>query len=658
MKTVRAKLFVVYGAFALMSVFGIVATLILFGNYLTQKALDEGLRAASGRFETRLDLSKKMMMALAETIAGKPSVANAMAQRDRVLLAQETLPVFNILKKEVGLKQFQFHTAPATSFYRAHKPAKFGDDLSSFRHTVVEVNKMGKRVVGLERGRAGYGIRAVVPVRYQGQQVGSVEMGGSLQAVIKGFTDGSGIKAAVFQLSAGDGKISAFGVQAAKISTFEEDIDPEMIAAVHDADKRVHLLNSDIFGGRYALELFTINDFRGKPAMIAMVGIDKTAYASTGTIITWLALALGLSAIIGNLGIFYWLDRSIFVRFGALTGQISSLAGGDTNIQPENDGCEDEIAAMSLAITVLRDHAIEQKRLEREVALDVEEKQQHQREIEALIATFRQDIGAGFEKMSSNASQLDETARELAGAAESSRERSSAARLAAGETSQNVQSVATAAEELTASISEIAHQINMTDQMVDKTSQMAQDADGKITGLAQNAAEIGEVLTLIKDIAEQTNLLALNATIEAARAGDAGRGFAVVASEVKDLATQTAKATEDISARVSSIQAGTDSSVKAIRAITDNMGDLSENTTAISAAAEEQGVTTSDISENIVTAADRTQGLAQSITHMDGTMDQTASSAGQVLESANEMASEVEQLRGTVDLFLSSVKAA
>jgi methyl-accepting chemotaxis protein len=187
---------------------------------------------------------------------------------------------------------------------------------------------------------------------------------------------------------------------------------------------------------------------------------------------------------------------------------------------------------------------------------------------------------------------------------------------------------------------------------------MARDADGKITALAENAAQIDEVLALIKDIAEQTNLLALNATIEAARAGEAGKGFAVVASEVKTLATQTARATEEIGGRVSSIQAGTDSSVAAIRAITSNMNDLSQNTSAISAAAEQQGVTTSDISGNILVAADRTKSLADAVTHMDGTMETTADSATHVLSSANTVASEVDELRITVEQFLENVKAA
>ena len=659
MRTIRSRLFLVYGIFAFLSVLGIAAALILSGNYLTKTALDTELDSATARFETRLRASKKMMMALAETIAKKPSIGKAFAERDLATLEKESLPVFKMLKKEVGLKQFQFHTAPATSFFRAHKPAKHGDDLSSFRHTVVSVNKTGERVVGLEKGRAGYGIRAVVPVKYKGKQVGSVEMGGSLQASIKKFTNSSGIKAAVFQLSNNAVEFSTFDVKGSKISTFDKEIDPKKIAAFDLSKNHVRLLdNNNIVGEQYAVQLFTINDFQGKPAMVAVVGIDKSAFDSTSTLIIYLVILLGVAAFLSNLAIFFWLDRSIFVRLASLTGLISRLAKGDTDIHPENDSRQDEIAAMSSAVNILRDNAIERRHLEEEAAKDVEYKQEHQHEVEKLIARFREEIGQGLEKMASNAKQMDEVARELADTAQSSRERSGVARMAAGEASQNVQSVATAAEELTASIEEIARQINHTDEMVAKTSDMAQNADSKITELAEDAAEIGEVLTLIKDIAEQTNLLALNATIEAARAGDAGRGFAVVASEVKDLATQTAKATEEISGRVSSIQSETTSSVEAIRAITGNMADLAQNTTAISAAAEEQGVTTSDISGNIVTAADRTQGLADSITHMDGTMDQTASTADQVLESANEVASEIEQLRATVDQFLLSVKTA
>jgi methyl-accepting chemotaxis protein len=370
------------------------------------------------------------------------------------------------------------------------------------------------------------------------------------------------------------------------------------------------------------------------------------------------ALAIGLWSLIANLGIFVWSDKAIFGRLGRLTAQIHQLASGDADFEVEKGRQRDEIASMAGALDVLRENSLERERLEREMARENERKQARQAKVDQLIAAFRDEAGDGLRKMATNAGQMDEVARELAETARLSQEQSSEARQAASEVSGNVQSVSEAVELLSRSVGEVAGQVSSTDHMVGRAGEMAEDANGKITELAANAEQIGDVLTIIRDIAEQTNLLALNATIEAARAGEAGKGFAVVAAEVKDLANQTAKATEEISARVGAIQAGTGESVEAIRAITGSMSELAKNTAAISSAAEEQGATTSNISGNLAAVAEHSQILAGNVAHIDGAIDQTASSASMVLDNARQVNGEVERLRGIVENFLSNVSAA
>ena len=391
---------------------------------------------------------------------------------------------------------------------------------------------------------------------------------------------------------------------------------------------------------------------------ILYAGVEKSRINAVLTQIAWAlviaaAIALALSA--GTLVI---LQNYSLRPLARLVGVTRKLAQNDMSADVPVYKFDDEIGDMTKAISIFKDSAGERQRLELKTSDESDARHERQSAIEQMIAEFRKEAEIGFEKMALNAAQMDETARQLTDTAQGSRQSSSEASAAAGEASQNVQSVAAAAEQLSASVEEIARQIHSTDQMVDRTSDMANDANGRITALAENAAKIDEVLTLIKDIAEQTNLLALNATIEAARAGEAGKGFAVVASEVKALATQTAKATEEIGTQVGSIQADTGSSVEAIRAITENMSTLAQNTTAISAAAEQQGASTANISGSIVTAAERTQSLADNISEMDGAMESTASSASSVLESASAVAGEVEQMRATVDRFLENVKAA
>ena len=224
--------------------------------------------------------------------------------------------------------------------------------------------------------------------------------------------------------------------------------------------------------------------------------------------------------------------------------------------------------------------------------------------------------------------------------------------------SANVQTVASAAEELAASIGEIGRQVGATSEVVTRATQHTADTTEKVGSLAQAAQKIGEVVTLIQDIAEQTNLLALNATIEAARAGEAGRGFAVVAAEVKELATQTAKATEEIAAQVSAIQNSTDQAVSAIGEISQTMNDIDTNTASIAASIEQQGSATSEISRNVQEAAARTGEVASNMGSVSTAMSSVTDTTLRVRESSNKVHEDAAQLRNAVQAFLKQLEAA
>ncbi len=265
------------------------------------------------------------------------------------------------------------------------------------------------------------------------------------------------------------------------------------------------------------------------------------------------------------------------------------------------------------------------------------------------------DVKEVVEVVASASTEMKASSESLAAAAEETAAQSTTVAAASEEVTANIQTVASAAEQLAASVQEVSSQVvdstRISQEAVDETER----TNETVQGLADAAQKIGDVVNLISDIAGQTNLLALNATIEAARAGEAGKGFAVVASEVKSLATQTAKATEDIAAQVSAIQGATKEAVSAIEGIGNTIGRISEIATSISSAVEEQSAATSEISRNVQEAASGTQEVSSNITGVSTSASESGEAAGQVLSAAESLANEGEQMRQKVDEFLAAL---
>ena len=260
--------------------------------------------------------------------------------------------------------------------------------------------------------------------------------------------------------------------------------------------------------------------------------------------------------------------------------------------------------------------------------------------------------------VASASTQLDATARSMSGSAEEAGSRSSAVAAASEEASTNVQTVAGAAEELASSVQEIGRQVAQSSQIAVRAVDEATRTNETVRSLAEAAGRIDDVVSLITDIASQTNLLALNATIEAARAGEAGKGFAVVASEVKALATQTAKATEDIGTQISAIQNVTSSAVDAIGSIQSTIDEISTISAAIATAVEEQGSATQEIARNVQEASTGTQEVSANIAGVSSSVSETGASAQEVMTAAGELSGHASQLRDEIDGFLQQMNAA
>jgi methyl-accepting chemotaxis protein len=296
----------------------------------------------------------------------------------------------------------------------------------------------------------------------------------------------------------------------------------------------------------------------------------------------------------------------------------------------------------------------EQVRL-RELRDDMAEQQKRRDAIDAVIASFRHEVETLLKTFAESAAAMKSTAVTLSSASNHTSRCAEGAVAASNDAAKGVTTAASATDELSSSIGEIARQIAQTNDVVRMAVDEAQSTNTEMTTLAESAQKIGDIVKLIQTIAEQTNLLALNATIEAARAGDAGRGFAVVASEVKSLAVQTGKATEAIGGQILAVQGATASAVESIRRITQRMQEIQHYASGVAASIEQQSAATNDISSNVASAAQATHIMAEVLTDVAGAATQTHASAEVVLDTSRSVETAVADLRGHVEHFLAGV---
>jgi len=399
--------------------------------------------------------------------------------------------------------------------------------------------------------------------------------------------------------------------------------------------------------------LTEIDKSRADSARVVNSAVAQASFLSnTSSIVVGIILIALLAAMI-------WFTRW---RLGAplkrLGQAMSRLAQGDTAIDIPAQDMRDEIGEMASTVQVFKDSMIRSEQLAEEQRAEQERKEKRRLALEAVAGTFEDNISNVLGELSSMSESLEDTSSSMTTTASDASHKASSITESAEQASTNVQTVASAADELSSSISEIAHQVSQSTLAASNAVTEVEHANDKVNGLANAARKIGEVVALITDIADQTNLLALNATIEAARAGDAGKGFAVVASEVKNLANQTSKATEEITAQISGIQGATDEAVHAISTIGGTINNINEITSTIAAAVEQQGAATQEIARNVELAANRTTTVTSDITDVNASVNETGQAATQVQEAVHALGGQSNELKVVVEGFLNDVKAA
>ena len=382
--------------------------------------------------------------------------------------------------------------------------------------------------------------------------------------------------------------------------------------------------------------------------------IQEDAFSST-FVLLWTG---GILSIFAAVLVGFVLTHLIAGPVRAITAAMGRLAEKDLRAAIPGIGRRDEIGGMAAAVQVFKDNMIRTDALVAEQEIERSAKEQRAIRVDSLVQGFEHKVGSLVGMLASGSTELEATAQSMTGAAGQTNRQATTVGSAAQSAQMGAQTVAAAAEELSASIGEISRQVAQSARMTARAVADAKRTDGIVRALADSAEKIGHVIGLITNIASQTNLLALNATIEAARAGEMGKGFAVVASEVKSLASQTARATDEIGVQIGQIQGATREAVEAIQAITVTIEEVSLIATTIASAVEQQGAATAEIARNVQQTAQAAQDVTTHVDSISQAANDAGAAASQVLSAASDLSRQAETLNSEVNSFVAGIRVA
>ena len=431
----------------------------------------------------------------------------------------------------------------------------------------------------------------------------------------------------------------------------------DALAAIRDRDTGVFFSKGVVPGtGRATSKLYYLKRFAPWHLIlgtsVTLDDIDQRFQQQAGILLLCAGVILVLTLVPS------WLvARSLARPLSHLAVVMNRLAHGDTAVAVAGMARADQIGDMARSIDVFRQNAIEKSEMERErIATSERNTAERHQAMHMLADAFEQEVGTVAERLAVGATDVRHGAETVSGTVERLRRQASSVSAAAEQASMNVQTVAGATEELSASIGEVNHQVATSTAIAQRATDIAAGAETTVEQLADGAHRIGAVISVINDVAARTNLLALNATIEAARAGDAGKGFAVVATEVKQLAGQTARATEEIRQQIEAMQRSTRETVDAIAAISAVIRQMNEISTTIASAIEQQRAATAEIARNVHEAARGTQDVTSNIAEVSASADLSGQASVKALDVARELSLQSAVLREAVEAFLGKVR--
>ena len=618
---------------------------------LTRLALEQQLKLQYDSVIAALDYEGRAALAVSTTISALPQIADAVAKGDRAALSAMLNDANKALKAQ-GMPLMNLILPPATIFLRVHDPKAFGDDISGRRLTVVTANNTGKPIVGVEQGRDTLGIFAMMPIMRDGKSLAVADVGVTFgQEFVDRAKQRFGIDLAVHWF---DGKSfkklsSTFGD--AVVATQEE------LKGVFDGATLQR--DASIGGHSAAVYVGQVKNYAGQPVAVIEVIKDTTEYEAAATR-AQRDLLLATAAILAvAIVLAFLLGRGLSRPLAAITAVMNRLSSGEIDVTIPGSERRDELGTMAAAVDVFRRSMIEARGMR-----DAQEASKQQAELEKrtlqrqMADRFEADVKSVVATVAKATSDMQRVAGEITASVNGTSEQAAAAAAASEEASASVSTVAAATEELASSVAEIGRQVTHSSQVADNAVVKAGQTTEMVGSLASAAEKIGDVLRLIGAIASQTNLLALNATIEAARAGEAGRGFAVVASEVKELASQTAKATDEIAGQVAAIQSATGECVTAIGGISDTIREISGIATTIAAAVEQQGSATREIARSVQQAATGTSEVSVNVTGASQSADRSRALADNVLAATGQLGRQADALHDSVDTFLAGLRDA
>ncbi len=676
----------------------------------TTKSLQEELTVTIAQvLDTITTQKSEQLKLLAYTVAGMPSVQDDVMFQSRDDLQSVAGPLYQSLNKIIDLNVFHFHLPPATSFLRVQKPEEFGDDLSSFRKTVVQVNETQQDAVGIEAGVSGLSVRAVVPILYLNKKhAGSLEFGAPINDKLLAQIKGSINADLSVIVPDGDG----FKYQAKTHDlTIPEQKFPFLKEVMHADEIVVQRVSKD--GRELMTAYMPIQDYSGKGVGVLAMPRDIGTVFAAAKRAALISLTLGLAALVViQFFVYFLFTRMIDRPIKSFTQLLESASRGDltkevdvTSILPINcseklqcgkkdcsmygiDGyCWEEAGSAALNVQCPKIVTGEYSSCSECTEVFRVAVRDEFSELSAYMHSFLANVRALVQDVNSNSTNLNNSSLALvkisekidAGSTDSA-QRAQAVAAATEEMSSNMASVAaateeaaanvnvmtSATEEISGSVGDIQRSTMNAKKITGEAVLQAADISQKVDALGSAALDIGKVTETITDISSQTNLLALNATIEAARAGEAGKGFAVVANEIKDLAKQTAQATGEIKERIESIQHSTDVTVTGIKKISDIITEIDTIVSSIAISLDEQNATMteltsnifqagagiSEVSENVAQSAVVSQQIAADISEVNKAVGDISIGTGDVRRNAEELRLLSQALKNLIEKFL------